>query len=116
VAWKSFQKFKKMINFSTQISLCLDLTREVIDDKDIERWCSENLKMVTICKSLFLINKKGVTVLSRAHQRIIRKFMTYKVKITLKGNQNYKNNINKSSEMAQCSCKRDPGLAKNCVC
>ena len=41
--------------------------------------------MITISKNLFLTNKKGFPVLSKAHQRIVKKFMTYKVKIALRG-------------------------------
>lgn len=38
IAWKAFQKFKRLCNFSTQINLCIDLTREICDDQNIERW------------------------------------------------------------------------------
>jgi len=85
IAWKIYQKFKRLCNYNTQIKLCLDITRDLPEDKDIERWCAENLKMITISKNLFLSNKKNFPVLSKAHQRIIKKFMTYKVRISLKG-------------------------------
>lgn len=81
VAWTVFQKVKRLCNYHNQIKLCLDITRDLPDDKDIERWCAENLKMITVSKKLFITNKKGFPVLSRAHQRIVKKFITYHVKI-----------------------------------
>lgn len=47
--------------------------------------------MITVRKSLFLTNKKGYPVLSKAHQRIVKKFMTYRIKITLKGDHPHDN-------------------------
>lgn len=85
IAWQAYQKFKRLCNYNTQISLCIDITRDLADDKNVERWCAENIKMVTVSKSLFLTNKKGFPVLSKAHQRVVKKFMTYRVKITLVG-------------------------------
>lgn len=63
--------------------------------------------MVTLSKDLFLTNMKGFPVLSKAHQRIVKKFMTYKVKVVLKGSLPHNNSIGKQETMTQCICKKD---------
>ena len=39
----------------------------------IDRWCGEPVKAVLINTSVFLSNKKGFPVLSRAHQNTVKK-------------------------------------------
>jgi type II protein arginine methyltransferase len=80
------------------------MTRKIPSDNQVERWCGENIKLVVIDKELFLTNKKGFPVLSKGHQRIIRKFMTYKIKIALKGNNYHNNELNKyGGEVVHCN-------------
>ena len=54
--------------------LNLELTADLPEQSKIDRWFSEPVKAIIIPTSLFLSNRSGFPVLSKAHQKCIFKF------------------------------------------
>lgn len=55
----------------------LEIGPDVPSDTVIDKWLGEPIKAAVLPTSIFLTNKKGFPVLSKAHQRII--FSLFKV-------------------------------------
>lgn len=71
-----------MVMFSAKmVLLCLpaaiDVGADIPSDTVIDKWLGEPIKAAILPTSIFLTNKKGFPVLSKAHQRII--FRLFKV-------------------------------------
>lgn len=56
----------------------LEIGPDVPSDTVIDKWLGEPIKAAVLPTSIFLTNKKGFPVLSKAHQRII--FSLFKVR------------------------------------
>lgn len=74
--WYWWKKMRTLCEENTRLGLALELTNDLPDDEnEIERWYSEPVRMIIIPTSLFLTNKSGFPVLSKAHQKFINKFL-----------------------------------------
>ena len=63
------------------LGVVLELPEDIPDESVINRWFSEPIVCILIPTSLFLTNAKGLPVLPRSHQYVIRRF--FKVSIVL---------------------------------
>lgn len=59
------------------LSKAIEIGADVPSDNVIDKWLGEPIKAAILPTSIFLTNKKGFPVLSKAHQRII--FRLFKV-------------------------------------
>lgn len=60
-----------------RLSKAIEIGADVPSDTVIDKWLGEPIKATILPTSIFLTNKKGFPVLSKAHQRII--FRLFKV-------------------------------------
>ena len=54
----------------------LELTGDLPEDIELDRWFGEPLKAIVLPTSIFLTNKKGFPVLSKKHQAIVQRFFS----------------------------------------
>ena len=67
-AWSRFQTFKTFCNYSDSLAVCLELKLNKEEDFDptmIEKWKGENVKLISIDSSTFILNKSGYPVLPK---------------------------------------------------
>jgi protein arginine N-methyltransferase 5 len=69
----------------------LELTADLPDAEDIERWLGEPIKCLFVPAHLFTFttNKKGFPVLPKSHQEAIRQFLRQKTQILIIGAQRH---------------------------
>ena len=91
--WHWWNNFRCTANFEKKLSLALELTADLPDADEIDRWLGEPIKCLVIPTHLFMANKKGFPVLSKPHQLVIRQFLRQKIQILITGalhHQHYK--------------------------
>lgn len=70
-------RLKIITDNSFCVAEALEIGPDVPSDTVIDKWLGEPIKAAVLPTSIFLTNKKGFPVLSKAHQRII--FSLFKV-------------------------------------
>ncbi|KAK3086104.1 hypothetical protein FSP39_013632 [Pinctada imbricata] len=83
--WKWWHKFRTLCEAQKRLSVALELTANLPSEDVINRWLSEPVKCVVISTSLFLTNKRGYPVLSKAHQMLIHRLFKLEVQLILTG-------------------------------
>jgi protein arginine N-methyltransferase 5 len=69
------KNFKKKIrNIKKADFFLIELTADLPSESKQDRWFAEPVKALVIPTSVFLLNKCGFPVLSKAHQRCVNKF------------------------------------------
>uniref|UniRef100_A0A3P9LY27 Protein arginine N-methyltransferase 5 n=1 Tax=Oryzias latipes TaxID=8090 RepID=A0A3P9LY27_ORYLA len=63
--------FRTLCDYNKRICLAIDIGADMPSDAVIDKWMGEPIKAAILPTSLFLTNKKGFPVLSKAHQRVI---------------------------------------------
>jgi protein arginine N-methyltransferase 5 len=61
--------------FEKKLSLALQLTADLPDNQETDRWLVELIKFFVVLTHLFVTNKKGFLVLSRSYQVLICQFL-----------------------------------------
>lgn len=83
--WYWWHTFRTLCEPNKKLGVVLELTADLPDEDVLERWLSEPIKALSLSTSLFLTNKKGYPVLSRAHQSYLRKLFKLDVQLILTG-------------------------------
>ncbi|XP_064640295.1 protein arginine N-methyltransferase 5-like [Lineus longissimus] len=83
--WEWWNKFRTICDFNRKIAVALELSADLISEEHIDRWFGEPLKVVILPTNLFLTNKKGYPVLSRAHQSFFKRALKFDVQIIVTG-------------------------------
>jgi protein arginine N-methyltransferase 5 len=87
--WHWWNNFRITANFEKKLSLALELTADLPDAVDIDRWLGEPIKCLVVPTHLFMTNKKGFPVLPKSHQVAIRQFLRQKTQILITGAQRH---------------------------
>lgn len=66
-------------NKTTFLCEAVEMGADLPSDAVIDKWLGEPIKAAILPTSIFLTNKKGFPVLSKAHQRVI--FRLFKVNV-----------------------------------
>lgn len=85
-SWHWWCKLRTLCQESGKLGVLLELTADIPPDFVIERWLSEPIRAVEIPTSLFMTNKNGFPVLSRAHQKIVNKLFNLDLDFFISGN------------------------------
>ena len=56
-----------------KIGIALEITADLPSVEVLDRWCGEPIKCAMVPTSIFLTNRKGFPVLSKAHQTLLKK-------------------------------------------
>lgn len=76
VSWKQWNRLRTLSEYNTKIHVALELTSELpTDEKLLDMWLAEPIKAVIVPAEIFVENSKGYPVLSKPHQKFIKKLM-----------------------------------------
>lgn len=90
--WKLWSAFSAACDYHRSVCLALELSVDLPDEHELDRWLGEPIKAVIAPTSIFLTNKMGFPVLSRPHQAFVNKLFDLDTCIFISGesNQNMK--------------------------
>ncbi|KAK3907651.1 Protein arginine N-methyltransferase 5 [Frankliniella fusca] len=83
--WEWWNIFRSVCNYNRRLGVALEVSADLPATEEIERWLGEPVRCLILPTSLFLTNKKGYPVLSKAHQTLLRKFVPLGVQIVVTG-------------------------------
>ncbi|GAA5801491.1 PRMT5 arginine-N-methyltransferase-domain-containing protein [Helicostylum pulchrum] len=76
VPWKQWNRLRTLAEYNTKIHVALELTSELPSDEQLlDMWLAEPIKAVIVPAEIFVENSKGYPVLTKPHQRFIKKLM-----------------------------------------
>ena len=62
-----------MCDSHKKLGVALELSADLPSPEVLDGWCGEPVKALVVPTSIFLTNKKGFPVLSRAHQAFVKR-------------------------------------------
>ena len=83
--WHAWNTLRCMAEYSTQISVALQLSADLPEDEILERWTGEPVKAALLPTSLFVANKAGFPVLMPRHKRFVQQLYRQRVQFILQG-------------------------------
>ena len=86
-SWQVWNQFRLFCDSPSNLYVSLQFTEDMCDSKICDLWLGEPVKTVEIPASIFLTNKKGFPVLSKAHKALLVKLMEYNVQVCLTNTQ-----------------------------
>ncbi|XP_001945001.1 protein arginine N-methyltransferase 5 [Acyrthosiphon pisum] len=92
--WKKWTKFISSIRNVNRIKLALEIGPELPSDEELDRWLGEPVAALVIQSKIFMTNKKGYPVLSKPHQKFIKKMFNIGCQIVISGQLGIKQQFN----------------------
>ena len=83
--WQWWERLRTACEHNTHLGVLLELTSDIPEEPALARWLGEPVRALSISTDIFLTNKMGQPVLSKAHQHIVRRFLPYRPQIVLHG-------------------------------
>jgi protein arginine N-methyltransferase 5 len=81
--WTDWHCVREVCEGGHQLLVALELTANLPDDANLDRWIGEPVKTLILSPSVWLTNPKGYPVLSKRHQGFIHKMMVRTRYVTL---------------------------------
>ncbi|XP_077414471.1 protein arginine N-methyltransferase 5 [Vanacampus margaritifer] len=69
--WNWWHSFRTLCDYNKRVCLAIEVGADIPSETVIDKWFGEPIKAAILPTSIFLTNKTGFPVLSKAHQRII---------------------------------------------
>ncbi|XP_061695397.1 protein arginine N-methyltransferase 5 [Syngnathoides biaculeatus] len=69
--WIWWHSLRTLCDYNKRVCLAIEIGADMPSETVIDKWLGEPIKAAILPTSIFLTNKKGFPVLSKAHQRII---------------------------------------------
>lgn len=89
--WHWWKKVRSLCESSSKLGVVLEVTSNIsLTNDEIDRWLSEPIKCLKLSTSLFLTNKHGFPVLSKAHQKFVCKFFKLDIDVIIEGANRHK--------------------------
>ncbi|XP_015598235.1 protein arginine N-methyltransferase 5 isoform X2 [Cephus cinctus] len=89
--WEWWNSFRTVCDFERKIGVALIVSHDLPESEEIDRWLGEPVKCLIFPTTLFISNKRGYPVLSRAHQTLIKKFCSHDIQFILTGANRHQN-------------------------
>ncbi|ROT83021.1 hypothetical protein C7M84_023802 [Penaeus vannamei] len=83
--WTWWNRFHSIANVEKKIGLALEVSADLPEQSVIDRWLGEPIRCAILPTSIWLTNKKGFPVLSRAHQQLVRGLFKLHVQFVVSG-------------------------------
>jgi protein arginine N-methyltransferase 5 len=83
--WQWWDRLRTACEHNTLLGVLLELTSDVPEEQALARWMGEPVRALSVSTDVFLTNKMGQPVLSKAHQRIFKRFMPYRIQMVVHG-------------------------------
>lgn len=80
--WNSFRTFCAS---EKKLKLALEITDDLPDEKEIDRWLGEPIGCAIIKTKTFVTNAHGYPVLSIAHRKLIYRLLSHQILIVVSG-------------------------------
>ncbi|KAG5315280.1 ANM5 methyltransferase, partial [Pseudoatta argentina] len=87
--WEWWNSFRVICDYNKKLGVSLIVSHDLPDEEEIDRWLGEPVRCLILPTTLFLTNKKGYPVLSKAHQALVRRFAIQEVQFILTGASRY---------------------------
>lgn len=83
--WEWWNAFRAICDYDTKLGVALIVSHDLPEQEEIDKWLGEPVKYLIFPTTLFITNKKGFPVLSKAHQALAKRFSMLEVKFVLTG-------------------------------
>uniref|UniRef100_A0A8C4N9H1 Protein arginine N-methyltransferase 5 n=1 Tax=Eptatretus burgeri TaxID=7764 RepID=A0A8C4N9H1_EPTBU len=83
--WLWWHRFRCLCDYNKRINLALEITADLPSEDEVGKWLGEPIKAALLPTGIFLTNKKGFPVLSRAHQQLLFRLFKLDVQFVVKG-------------------------------
>ncbi|KAM4637181.1 protein arginine N-methyltransferase 5-like isoform 2-T2 [Amazona ochrocephala] len=83
--WGWWHDFRTLCDYNKRVGVALEVGADLPSSAAIDRWLGEPVKAALLPTAVFLTNKKGFPVLSRAHQRLLCRLLKLEVQVVLTG-------------------------------
>ncbi|ORX44093.1 Skb1 methyltransferase [Hesseltinella vesiculosa] len=70
--WKLWNRIRTLTEHSTKIHVALELTKDLPDDDELDRWLAEPVKALIVPHDVFVANPKQYPVLPKPHQDFVK--------------------------------------------
>ena len=81
--WEVWNKFRLLCGPSASLGVSLIVTKDLPGKEELDRWLGEPVMSVVIRPEVFITNKHGYPVFTKAHQRVMYSFFRRKVFVIL---------------------------------
>ncbi|XP_071958231.1 protein arginine N-methyltransferase 5-like [Antedon mediterranea] len=83
--WSWWNRLRRVCNHHKRIAVALEVSVDLPPSSVLERWYGEPIKCAILSTNIFLTNKKGYPVLSKAHQNVVLRFFKLEVQVMVTG-------------------------------
>ncbi|CAH2100096.1 unnamed protein product [Euphydryas editha] len=83
--WLWWTKFHERMGWDKRVGVVIELSADLPSQEVLKRWLGEPIKAVIVPTSLFISNKKGYPILSRAHQNVITSLVEQDAQVIVRG-------------------------------
>ncbi|XP_018393940.1 PREDICTED: protein arginine N-methyltransferase 5 [Cyphomyrmex costatus] len=87
--WEWWNSFRAICDYNRKLGIALIVSHDLPEEEEIERWLGEPVRCLILPTTLFLTNKKGYPVLSKAHQALVKKFAVLEMQFIVTGASRY---------------------------
>ncbi|XP_029658740.1 protein arginine N-methyltransferase 5 [Formica exsecta] len=87
--WEWWNAFRTICDYNKRLGVALIVSHDVPEMEEIDKWLGEPVRCLILPTTIFLTNKKGYPVLSKAHQAIVKRFAALEVQFVLTGATRY---------------------------
>ncbi|XP_048507266.1 protein arginine N-methyltransferase 5 isoform X2 [Athalia rosae] len=87
--WEWWNSFRLVCDFHVKLGVALIVSHDIPSSEEIDRWLGEPVRCLILPTTIFITNKKGYPVLSKAHQMLLKKFSPLRVQLILSGSNRH---------------------------
>ena len=89
--WEWWNGFRSLCDSDKRLGVALIISHDLPESAEIQRWLGEPVKCLILPTTLFITNRKGFPVLSKAHQGLVKQFCALEIQFILTGANRYQN-------------------------
>ncbi|XP_043248330.1 protein arginine N-methyltransferase 5 [Colletes gigas] len=89
--WEWWNAFRAICDYDRKLGVVLLVSHDLPEQEEIDRWLGEPVRCLIIPTTLFITNRKGYPVLSKAHQTLVKRFAMLEVQFILTGANRHQN-------------------------
>ncbi|PIK35137.1 hypothetical protein BSL78_28040 [Apostichopus japonicus] len=88
-SWRWWSTLRTVCNHNKRLGIALEIPADLPSSDVIDRWVGEPVKCAILNTNVFLTNKKGFPVLSKAHQSLVMKLFKLDVQMMIAGTNHH---------------------------
>jgi protein arginine N-methyltransferase 5 len=84
--WLAWHRLRSLCEQHPNLGVALEIGLDLCDDEqEVARWCGEPLRAVILPTSIFITNKRGYPTLSRKHQTLLLRLVSFRPRLIVRG-------------------------------